>query len=51
MRRGRSIAVVATARKLAVHLYWEWRKAEEQPAAAANFGSHVEQLEKPHGVE
>jgi transposase len=26
MRRGRKIAKVAMARKLAVHLYWMWRK-------------------------
>ncbi len=25
MRRGRKIAKVAMARKLAVHLYWMWR--------------------------
>jgi hypothetical protein len=25
-RRGRKIAKVAMARKLAVHLYWMWRK-------------------------
>jgi transposase len=26
MRRGRKIAKIAMARKLAVHLYWMWRK-------------------------
>ena len=26
MRRGRNIAKVAMARKLAVHLYWMWRQ-------------------------
>jgi len=26
MRRGRKIAKVAMARKLAVHLYWMWRQ-------------------------
>ena len=26
MRRGRKIAKVAMARKLAVHLYWMWRE-------------------------
>jgi transposase len=26
MRRGRKIAKVAMARKLAVHLYWMWRR-------------------------
>ena len=49
MRRQRSIAIAAMARKLAVNLYWMWRKAEVQPAAA-HFGSHVGQLEKSHGV-
>ena len=27
LRRGRKIAKVAMARKLAVHLYWTWREA------------------------
>jgi transposase len=49
MRRQRSIAVAAMARKLAVSLYWLWRKAEAQPVAA-RFGSHVGQLDLPHGV-
>jgi transposase len=44
MRRQRSIAVAAMARKLAVSLYWMWRKAEGPPAAA-QFGSHVGQLD------
>jgi len=44
MRRQRSIAVAAMARRLAVSLYWMWRKAEEQPTTA-NFGSHVGQLD------
>ena len=34
MRRQRSIAIAAMARKLAVSLYWMWRKAEGTPAAA-----------------
>ena len=34
----------AMARKLAVSLYWMWRKAEGPPAAA-QFGSHVGQLD------
>jgi transposase len=29
MRRGRKIAKVVTARKLAVHLYWMWRQARD----------------------
>jgi hypothetical protein len=30
MRRGRKIAKVAMARKLALHLYWTWRLRLEQ---------------------
>jgi transposase len=44
MRRQRSIAVAAMARRLAVSLYWMWRKAEG-PKATANFGPHVGQLD------
>ena len=29
MRRGRKIAKVAMARKLAVHLYWMWRQGRD----------------------
>ncbi len=29
MRRGRKIAKVAMARKLAVHLYWMWRQGHD----------------------
>jgi transposase len=50
MRRQRSIAVAAMARRLAVSLYWMWRKAEVPPAAAS-FGPHVGQLDEPHGVQ
>jgi len=49
MRRQRNIAIAAMARKLAVSLYWLWRKAEAQPVAA-RFGSQVGQLDLPHGV-
>ncbi len=38
-RRGRKIAAVAVARKLAVKLYWRLRKFEEKNTAAA--GSHA----------
>jgi len=31
MRRGRKIAKVAMARKLAVHLYWMWRQGRKRP--------------------
>jgi transposase len=34
MRRQRNIAIAAMARKLAVSLYWLWRKAEDRPAAS-----------------
>lgn len=40
MRRQRNIAIAAMARKLAVSLYWLWRKAEDPPAAPQS-GSHV----------
>jgi transposase len=41
MRRGRWIAKVAMARKLAVRLYWMWRQGWNYPQLA-KFGSHVE---------
>jgi transposase len=44
MRRQRNIAIAAMARKLAVSLYWLWRKAEDPPAAFQS-GSHVGQLD------
>ncbi len=40
MRRQRNIAIAAMARKLAVSLYWLWRKAEDPPAAPQS-GSHA----------
>jgi transposase len=40
MRRQRNIAIAAMARKLAVSLYWLWRKAEDPPAAPPS-GWHV----------
>jgi transposase len=40
MRRQRNIAIAAMARKLAVSLYWLWRKAEDPPVAPQS-GSHV----------
>ena len=39
MRRQRNIAIAAMARKLAVSLYWLWRKAEDPPAPQS--GSHA----------
>jgi len=35
MRRGRKIAKVAMARKLAAHLYWMWRQGREGLRACA----------------
>jgi len=40
MRRGRKIAKVARARKLAVHLYWMWRKGHDY-GQLQKFGSHA----------
>ena len=40
MRRGRSIAKVAMARRLAVRLYWMWRKGWDYQQIL-KFGSHV----------
>jgi hypothetical protein len=50
MRRGRKIAKVAMARKLAVRLYWMLRK-EWDYQQLMKFGSHVGQLETGHGVK
>ena len=43
MRRGRPIAEVAMARRLAVRLYWMWRKGWDYQQTL-KFGSHVGQL-------
>jgi transposase len=40
MRRGRKIAKVAMARKLAVHLYWMWRQGCDY-GHLKKFGSHA----------
>lgn len=40
MRRGRKIAKVAMARKLAVHLYWMWRQGWDY-GQFEKFGSHA----------
>jgi transposase len=40
MRRGRKIAKVAMARKLAVHLFWMWRKGCDY-GQLQKFGSHA----------
>jgi transposase len=41
MRRGRKIAKVAMARKLAVHLYWMWRQGWDYDQFK-KLGSHAE---------
>jgi hypothetical protein len=38
------------ARKLAVRMYWMWRKACDYPQLL-KFGSHVGQLETGNGVK
>jgi len=50
MRRGRKIAKVAMARRLAVALYWMWRKGWEL-RAVKKFGSHAGQLGTGDGVQ
>jgi len=49
MRRRRKIAKVALARKLAVRLYWMWRKGWDYEQFR-KFGSHAGQLESCSGV-
>src|SRR5450432_3540567 len=50
MRRGRKIAKVAMARKLAVRLYWMMRK-EWDYEQVKKFGSHAGQPGNRHGVQ
>jgi transposase len=50
MRRGRKIAKVAMARKLAVCLYWMWRKGWDYEQVQ-KFGSHAGQPVHRHGVQ
>jgi len=50
MRRGRQIAVVAPARKLAVRLYWMWRNGWDYEKSL-QFGSHVGQPGTGYGVK
>ena len=50
MRRGRKIAKVAMARKLAIQLYWMMRK-EWDYEQAKRFGPHAGQPENRHGVQ
>jgi transposase len=48
MRRGRKIAKVAMARKLAVHLYWMWRQGCDY-GQLPRFGSHAGVPGNPDG--
>jgi transposase len=50
MRRGRKIAKVAMARKLAVHLYWMWREGWDYEQWN-KFGLHAGAPGNRHGVE
>jgi transposase len=50
MRRDPRIAKVAMARKLAVSLFWMWRK-EWNYEQVVKFGSHAGQPVEPHGVK
>jgi transposase len=50
MRRGRKIAKVAMARKLAVHLYWMWRQGCDY-GQLRKFGSHAGEPGNPDGVQ
>jgi len=48
MRRGRKIAKVAMARKLAVHLYWMWHQGWDY-GQFKKFGSHAGEPGNPDG--
>jgi len=50
MRRGKKIAKVAMARRLAVRLYWMWRRGWKYEELE-NFGSNAGQPENRHGVQ
>jgi transposase len=50
MRRGRKIAKVAMARRLAVRLYWMWRKGWDYQQLN-KFGPHAGQPEHRDGVQ
>jgi transposase len=50
MRRGRKIAKVAMARKLAIELYWMMRKGWDYEQVK-NFGPHAGQPEHRRGVQ
>src|SRR5262245_29718043 len=50
MRRGRKIAKVAMARKLAVELYWMWRRGWDYDEMQ-QLGSHAGEPGNRHGVQ
>src|SRR5713226_4011385 len=50
MRRGRKIAKVAMARRLAIRLYWMWRQGWSYEQLT-QFGSHAGRPGNRHGVE
>ena len=50
MGRGRKIAKLAMARKLAVHLYWRWRKGWDY-GQFQKLGAHVGVPGNPDGVQ
>ena len=50
MRRGRKIAKVAMARRLAIRLYWMWRQGWDYEQVK-QFGSHAGQPGNRHGVQ
>jgi transposase len=50
LRRGRKIAKVAMARKLAVHLYWMWRRGWDYEQSKS-FGSHAGEPGNRRGVQ
>jgi transposase len=50
LRRGRKIAKVAMARKLAVHLYWMWRQGCNY-GPWQKLGSHAGEPGNRHGVQ
>jgi transposase len=50
LRRGRKIAKVAMARRLAVRLYWMWRKRWDYEQLK-KFGSHAGEPGNPYGVQ
>ena len=50
LRRGRNIAKVAMARRLAVRLYWMWREGRSYHHTKS-FGSHAGQPGNPYGVQ